>query len=135
LDDLRRDEALRLKPYRDTVGKLTIGYGRNLDDCGISRDEAEVMLLADTDAAIRDLDRGLPWWRGLSPDQQRGLANMCFQLGLPKLMRFRTMLAALKAGNGQEAATAALTSKWAAQCPERAQRVAMLLRRGTTTTA
>ncbi|MFD2234837.1 glycoside hydrolase family protein, partial [Phaeospirillum tilakii] len=42
--DLIRDESLRLKPYRCPAGKLTIGIGRNLDDVGISREEAETLL-------------------------------------------------------------------------------------------
>jgi lysozyme len=46
-DVLKRDEGLRLKPYQDTVGKWTIGYGRNLDDRGISKYEAEAMLRND----------------------------------------------------------------------------------------
>ena len=46
---LERHEGLRLKPYRDTVGKLTVGYGRNLEDVGISRDEADFMLDNDID--------------------------------------------------------------------------------------
>jgi lysozyme len=41
---LVRYEGLRLKPYRCTAGKLTIGIGRNLDDCGISQTEAYVLL-------------------------------------------------------------------------------------------
>jgi lysozyme len=136
LDDLKRDESLRLKLYRDSVlGKLTIGWGRNIEDCGISRDEAEVMLLADVDEVVRDLDLMLPWWRGLSPDQQRGLANMAFNLGLPKLLKFKDMLSALKRGNGLEAATAALNSRWARQVGERADRVATRLRRSATTKA
>ena len=44
---LIRHEGLRLKPYRCTAGKLTIGIGRNLDDCGISQKEAYAMLERD----------------------------------------------------------------------------------------
>lgn len=55
--DLKLDEGLRLKPYRDTVGKLTIGIGRNLDDVGISEAEAEYLLSNDLDRTISDLDK------------------------------------------------------------------------------
>ena len=41
---LVRHEGMRLKPYRCTAGKLTIGIGRNLDDRGISQKEAYVLL-------------------------------------------------------------------------------------------
>ena len=44
-EQLMIDEGFRSKPYSDTVGKLTIGYGRNLDDVGITRNEAFQMLL------------------------------------------------------------------------------------------
>ena len=44
LSDLVRDEGLRLRPYADTVGKTTIGVGRNLTDVGISHDEALALL-------------------------------------------------------------------------------------------
>ena len=40
---IARHEGLRLTPYHCTGGKLTIGYGRNLDDVGISRSEAEIL--------------------------------------------------------------------------------------------
>ena len=43
-EQLLRHEGLRLKPYRCTAGKLTIGIGRNLDDCGISQKEAYALL-------------------------------------------------------------------------------------------
>ncbi|MDY0127369.1 MAG: hypothetical protein RBR69_04500 [Candidatus Cloacimonadaceae bacterium] len=39
-EQLVRHEGLRLKPYRCTAGKLTIGIGRNLNDCGITQSEA-----------------------------------------------------------------------------------------------
>ncbi len=37
---IKGNEGMRLKPYRCSAGKLTIGYGRNLDDRGISAHEA-----------------------------------------------------------------------------------------------
>jgi lysozyme len=46
-EQLVRHEGLRLKPYRCTAGKLTIGIGRNLDDRGISQKEAYAMLERD----------------------------------------------------------------------------------------
>jgi len=49
---LEHHEGLRLKPYKDSVGKLTIGIGRNLDDVGISKSEALLLLQNDIDVAI-----------------------------------------------------------------------------------
>ncbi len=128
LSDLKRDEGLRLEPYNDSVDKLTIGYGRNLDDVGITEREAEFLLENDLRRSLADLDRALPWWHGLSEASRRGLVNMCFNLGLPRLLTFKKMLAALQAGDGDLAADEALDSKWAGQVGDRAKRIAALYR-------
>lgn len=127
-DDLIRDEGLRLKPYRDSVGKLTIGIGRNLDDVGISGAEADYLLMNDIDAAMFSLGHNIEWWDRLPMPARRGLANMCFNLGWPRLSGFRKMLAALEAGDFEKAASEALDSRWARQVGERAERIATLYR-------
>ena len=126
--DLKRDEGLRLKPYICSAGKTTIGYGRNLDDVGITVREAEILLENDIARAIADLDRALPWWHDLPESWQRGLLNMAFNLGLTRLLGFKKMLAALEAGDGERAALEALDSVWSGQVGERAQRIAALYR-------
>jgi len=128
--DLIRDEAFRGKPFTDTAGKLTVGYGRNLADVGISPAEALMLLRNDMATAELELDRGLPWWRGLSEPRQRALANMCFNLGLRRLMGFHRMLAALQARDYTLAAKEALDSKWADQVGNRAKRIAALIEEG-----
>jgi lysozyme len=125
--DLRRDEGLRLKPYRCTAGRLTIGYGRNLDDAGITAEEAEFLLRNDVRRVSAELDRDMPWWRDLSPGRQRALANMAVNLGLPRLKEFRLMLSALRRGDYEEAARQALDSRWARQVGDRARRIAGFL--------
>jgi len=128
--DLVRDEGMRLKPYTDTVGKVTIGVGRNLDDVGISETEALDMLDADIDRSIEDLERNLPWLFERPEPVQRALVNMCFNLGWPRLSGFRNMLAALEAGDYDRAAAEALDSRWARQVGARAERIAALFREG-----
>ena len=126
--DLYRDEGLRLKPYLDTVGKTTIGVGRNLSDNGISKLEADQMLEHDIAAVVTELDLAFPWWTRLPETKRRALANMAFQLGLPRLKGFEKMLGALEAGDWNAAADEALDSTWARQVPERAARIAQLFR-------
>lgn len=128
--DLMRDEGCRLKPYTDTVGKVTIGVGRNLDDVGISLAEADMLLLNDICSVISSLDMALPVWSGLSDARQRALANMAFNMGIHGLLDFRDMLAAIRAGDFDTAAKQCLNSKWATQVGGRAQRIAMLLSTG-----
>lgn len=128
--DLERDEGIRLKPYRDTVGVLTIGIGRNLEGNGITREEALYLLDNDIVRVCRLLDAALPWWRTLDDVRARAVANMAFQLGVHGLMGFRKMLGALQQGFWQAAAEEALDSTWAKQTPARAHRIAEMLRNG-----
>ena len=129
-DMLIRHEGLRLHPYRDTVGKLTVGVGRNLDDLGITEDEALYLLTNDLDRCYCELDKALPWWRELNEARRAVLLNMCFNLGWPRLSGFKEMMLCLQAGSYARAASEALDSKWARQVGDRALRIAKLIREG-----
>ena len=120
-------EGMRLKPYKDSVGKLTIGVGRNLDDVGISRDEAMILLDNDITAAMDALDEALPWWRTLDVLRSRVLIDMAFNLGITRLLGFKQMIAALQAGQYDVAALQMLKSKWAEQVGSRAQTLAAMM--------
>ena len=125
--ELTRDEGLRLKPYLDTVGKLTIGIGRNLTDVGISEDEAQYLLRNDIAAAERLLDTNVGWWRRMDPDRQRVLINMAFNLG-PGLLEFHQTLYYIAIGDYASAADQRMLSKWAQQVGPRAKRLADRMR-------
>lgn len=131
LRQLMDDEGVRLKPYRDTVGKLTIGIGRNLDDRGITMAEAVAMCENDIDAVCNELDREFPWWKQMSDARQVVFANMMFNLGLARFKGFKGMLARAKEGRYNEAADEMLDSKWAKQVGMRAARLALMMRRGS----
>jgi lysozyme len=119
------------KPYRCTAGKLTIGVGRNLDDVGISDDEIDYLLANDIKRVETELDKSLPWWRDLDPVRQRVLANMNFQMGLPRLLKFKNTLAAMQAHDWDRCAVGMLASKWAQEdSPVRARRLAKMMRTG-----
>lgn len=128
--NLQAAEGLRLKPYRDTVGKLSIGFGRNLDDVGIREPEAQYMLALDIEATTAALDKALPWWRKIGEDRTAALAELAFNLGIGGLLEFKQMLAALEAGDYEAAAVHAMDSKWAKQVGKRAVRIANTLRTG-----
>jgi lysozyme len=127
---LRTDEGVRYKPYKDTVGKTTIGVGRNLDDRGLSPDEVNFLLEGDINLCVLDLDRELPWWKQMSDARQEVLLNMCFNLGIDRLLGFQNTLAFMEAGRYDAAAGGMLQSKWANQVGARAQRLAKMMREG-----
>lgn len=148
--ELIRDEGLRLRTYRCTAGKLTIGVGRNLDGVGIrqqetarlgisrascisngiTRDQAMALLEADIDACEAALDRKLPWWRRLSPVRQRVILNMCFNMGIGVLLTFRNTLKAMEQGRYADAEAGMERSKWRRQVKARAVRLMEMMRSG-----
>jgi len=127
-EDLIRDEGERLKPYVDTVNKTTIGVGRNLTDRGITHEEAMFLLDNDIEIVQKTLAKECPWLKTCPEPIQRGVANMAFNLGWPRLSHFTKMLGALQAGLWGNAATEVLQSVYATQVGNRAQRIADLFR-------
>lgn len=133
LSDLKRDESIVLHCYYDSEGYASLGLGRLIDQRaggGISENEALYLCKNDIFRVIADLDRTLPWWRTMTEPRCRALANACFNLGITKLLGFKNALAALQAGEYDEAAHEFLASRWAAQVGQRAVRIAELIRNG-----
>lgn len=124
------DEDLRLKPYTDTVGKVTIGVGRNLTDKGISRWEAFSMLDADISEAERDCAALFQNYDQLADNRKAVLLNMAFNIGRDRLAGFRLMRQAVEAGDWGRAADEMLNSTWAGQVGIRAKRLALQMREG-----
>lgn len=122
-EQLLVDEGLRLKPYRCTAGKLTIGVGRNLEDKGISAAEALGLLDNDIGEFWKELTSLLPWVLTAPEAVQEVLLNMAFNLGVPGLLKFKETLRLLQSGGYSLAAQAMLDSKWAKQVGPRAERL------------
>lgn len=127
--DLINDEGLKLKPYRDSVGKLTIGVGRNLDDEGITEAEALYLLNNDIQRVETELAT-VPDFPQLSDVRQRVLIEMTFNLGLGGVMEFKEMWSAIQAQDWDAAADAMLNSEWATEVGQRAVRLAACMRTG-----
>lgn len=124
--DLHRDEARRIKPYRDTEGLLTIGVGWNLDHNGLPDDVIDTLLVRGIDQAEEALDNIEPAWRLLDENRQLVLLNMAFNLGQTRLAGFRNMWAAIRSGHLDEVPRHMLDSKWAKQVGPRATRLVEL---------
>jgi lysozyme len=147
--ELIRDEGERLKAYKDTKGKWTIGIGRNLDDVGtvpltrtkadvlangINQVEVDQLFAYDINRTANDLDSHLPWWRKLDPVRQRVMLNMCFNMGIGNaqhgLCSFVNTLGLVQRGEYSRAADAMPNSEWAREVGIRAQRLANMMRNG-----
>ena len=141
--DLMQAEGFREKPYLDCCGKywrnctcqkkgkLTVGFGRNLDDVGISKLEGEVLLEHDVFVAETHATKAFEWFPLLNETRQRAIVELIFNLGVVGFKGFRQTIAALKAGLYRAAAENLLDSLWAKQVgPTRSERIARYLKDG-----
>jgi lysozyme len=105
-------EGLRLKPYTDTVGKLSIGVGRNLTDVGISALEAYDMCNHDIDRAEAAVAKRYPWIQDHDPVRQAVMVELAFNMGLRSLGGFVNTLRAFERKDYPAVAEGLRKSKW-----------------------
>ncbi len=129
IQTLIEHEGLRLKPYVDTVGKITIAVGRNLTDRGISLAEANLMLTNDINNSVAEAMK-FSWFKGLNDVRKEAIVMMIFNVGLPRFKSFKKMIEALDLGDYSKAAEEALDSHWASQVGQRATFIALMIETG-----
>jgi lysozyme len=127
---LKIDEGIKNKPYKDTVGKLTIGCGRNLDDVGLRDSEIDFMLDNDIASAEKDARILVRAFDQLNDVRKAVVLNMIFNMGFSVFSQFRQTIAAINSGDYTKAATNMLASHWAQQVGARAQRLAEQMAQG-----
>ena len=130
LEMLKRHEGFKQFPYLCTAGKLTVGYGRNLDDVGLSEYEAEFLLLQDIKHATKRLTTIFPEFYQFTVNRQAALIDMMVNLGSRRFLLFRKMVIAIKKGDWEDAANEAKDSKWFVQVPNRAKEIIGLIKEG-----
>jgi lysozyme len=144
--ELRRDEGVRYVKYKDTKNIDTTGVGHNLQakplpagwSYPLNDTQVNALLDDDLEDVFHDLDRALPWWRNLNDVRQRVMANLCFNMGITRLLGFVKALTAARQGKYDTSANELLNSAWASQVgiydkngqPGRALRLATMMRDG-----
>mgnify|MGYP003149079399 FL=1 len=131
--ELILDEGYKYEIYEDHLGFATLGVGHLILDkdpefgkpLGTPVSEQRILecLNNDIDIVCRELDRNMPWWKDLDDNKMRVLANMSFNLGMPRLSGFKNFLGALESGDYEKAAVEMMDSKWATQVGDRATRL------------
>lgn len=129
VDQLKGHEGYRQYPYTCTGGALSVGYGHNLQAKGLTREQAEMVLQDDVHEVLVELHK-YSFFNALDPVRQTVLGNMAFNLGVNGLFRFRKMIAAVRLGNFDLAASEMLDSLWAKQVGNRAIELADLMKYG-----
>jgi lysozyme len=128
-DQLALHEGRRRFPYADTVGKLTIGCGRNLTDRGLSESEIDFLLMNDIRECTDDL-KTFVWWDDLDEVRRNVLIDMRFNLGSAGFRRFKATLAAVAMGDYVTASDQMRKSKWYRQVKGRGERLARMMSTG-----
>ena len=116
---LIKHEGLKLKPYKDTKGIITIGVGRNLEDNGIEQDEALYMLKNDIKKAKQELREIFEGFNKLPDNVRLVLIDMIFNLGKTRFLKFRHMIQAVKNRNWENMIKEMKNSKWCEELKNR----------------
>ena len=132
-EEIAEDEGCKYEIYLDHLGYPTLGVGHLItakdeehgQEVGtiVHDDRIKECLEHDMDIVCSELDKNEPWWRNLDDNRQRILANMCFNLGYPRLSGFKRFLAAVQTSQWETAAVEMMDSKWATQVGDRAKRL------------
>ena len=129
-DTLVRHEGLRKLAYEDSVGVLTIGVGRNIEEVGLSDDEIYYLLKNDIRRWETELYNAFRWYKDLDQVRQEAMINLCFNLGITRLRKFKLALRAMEVKDYEDAADEFLDSLWATQVGQRAVEVTYMIRFG-----
>jgi lysozyme len=127
---IKAHEGLMLRPYHCSANRLTIGYGRNIEDRGISLNEAEYLLANDIRDCREALTRDYSWFTALDDVRQAALTDLVYNLGAARLAGFQKFLAAMGRGDYARAGAELVDSKWYTQVGRRGPRVVGMIKTG-----
>lgn len=130
IESIKKNEGFRSRLYKCPAGKWSIGYGRNLEDCGLSELEAEYLLKNDITCSKLELYTNFPWAGQLDNARKNVLIEMVFNMGISRFKGFKKMLAACQKGEWDKAADEMLDSQWHKQVKKRAETLAEIMRKG-----
>lgn len=125
-------EGFRSTAYHDTEGKLTIGYGFNLDSGrfkqedvdrwlreGITKEEADQVLKQELERTRAQLEK-YEWFQKMDKVRQDAIVDMTYNMGIGWLDKFKNARAALEKGDFDTASAEILNSNYAHQVGQRA---------------
>lgn len=111
-ESIYKYEGCELKPYKCPKGKSTIGFGRNLQDRGITFQEANTLLENDLELVKNQLNHSLPFFKFLDDVRQNVLIEMAYNMGTPKLLEFKNTLKYIENKDYEKASVEMLDSQW-----------------------
>ena len=133
IDMLRKHEGVETHAYKCSANKTTIGVGRNIDKnggIGLSQKEIDYLLASDVERVEAELSQAFNWYDDLNDARKDAMMDMCFNMGLPRLSKFKKSLAAMSNRHYEIAALELLDSLWAKQVGQRAITISEIIRTG-----
>ena len=140
IEELIKDEGYVYEIYLDHLGYPTFGVGHLVlekdEEYGkpvgtpVSEERIKECLSNDIEIVCNELNRNMEWWQDLNDTRQRVLANMAFNLGLPRLSKFVKFLKAVQDSDWEKASEEMMDSKWATQVGDRAKRLKIKMLKG-----
>ena len=137
-EELAADEGCKYEIYLDHLGLPTFGIGHLVKDVdpehgqpvGTPVSEERVRQAFDLDilVTIEDCHRLYDDFDDLPEEAQLVIANMCFNLGYPRLSKFKGMKAGCDARDWHRMADEMVDSRWHDQVPNRAKRLVKRIR-------
>lgn len=128
IESVKESEGFRDKVYKCTAGYDTIGYGFAIKDLIMDEDIAETILIRKLDRLSERIDKKFPFVKDLPIPVKDVVVEMCYQLGVSGFSKFKQTIALLRLGNFKDAADEMLDSRWSRQTPNRAQKLADIVR-------
>ena len=139
-DELANDEGIKYETYHCSLGHLTGGIGHlvtELDEeyydkpigTKVPNEQVNDWFERDIETTIKDCKLLFSQFDNLPDDIQHVLANMCFQLGRPRLSKFKNMIAAVHDLDWERMADEMEDSRWFKQTPNRAKRLIAIVDR------
>jgi lysozyme len=133
-DDIANDEGVMYETYHCSLGHLTGGIGHLITEWDeeyyeqpigtkVSHEQVNDWFAKDIDVTIRDCNIIFPDFGNLPEEAQLVIANMCFQLGRPRLSKFKNFIAAVNDSDWTRAADEMEDSRWYKQTTARADRL------------
>ena len=128
IEAVKLSEGFRDRVYQDTLGIDTIGYGFAIKDLVIDEDIAEMILRRKLEKLVYDTNKRFSFLKDLPEQAQDVIYEMCYQLGITGVSKFKKTLAYLENFEYKMASKEMLDSKWARQTPNRAKKLSDVIK-------
>ena len=145
MDLIKEAESFSAIKYPCSKGVPTIGYGRTFltdDECKrlhvesfeslghITEENAEWLLSRDIERCETELTKEIPFFAMIPNDVQIVLMDMCFNMGIKRLMKFKKMFRYIEQGDYSSASIELLDSNYASDVKGRSLRNSIALSTG-----